>query len=141
MPRVQLAGKAGAVTLDAAEATATTTDTTVDGTTQTIVATLTSSLPAGTRILLIGWVRLSVGATQTGASLTIRRGALITDAIVGEASAVSVTGSATDQLSLMAADTVLTEPQTYVLTVTQSGGGANSGNAEAAVLLALPLVR
>jgi hypothetical protein len=108
----------------------TTSDTALVTTAETIVATVTGvTVPRpGTKVILTGVCQVTTGTNTTALTPRIRRGAAITDTLVGEANPQQIATAAgnTETVEYMAEDTPgEVFNQTYVLTVQQTAASAN----------------
>lgn len=115
-------------------------NTTIVTTTETIVATLSgiNTDQGGRRVILNGMVELTTGASTTAVVLRIRRGATITDTVIGTADTDTIIGAAgsTDPYVIEETDNIgEVNNLTYVLTVQQTGATGN-GTAVAGQLTA-----
>lgn len=105
-------------------------DTTIVTTTETIAATISgvNTPRAGCKIQLNGFTVVTTGTNTTGMILRWRRGATITDTVVGESNTTQVDSAAgsNEDESLFCEDTPGdVAGQTYVLTVQLVAASAN----------------
>lgn len=141
MPRVQLAGRAGTVSIDPAQANYETANVAIITTTEKVLITLTlSGLPAGTPILLLGLAAVTLGTGTTSLASRVRRGTTIAGTQIGEANTIEGTAANTVHGLIMLADITTQDGESYVLTAQQNGATAN-GTSLQQVLAAIPLIR
>lgn len=107
-----------------------TTDTSIVTTTETILATITSvTTPRNnTRVQLVGKCDITTGTNTTALTFRWRRGATITDTVVGESNVDQVeaaAGSTEDHVHIVEDTPGDVNAQTYVFTVQQTAASAN----------------
>lgn len=107
-----------------------TANTTITTTTETIIATVTgvTTPRGGCKVQLFGMCQFTTGGSTTAVTLRWRRGATITDPVVGEANATQIdaaAGSTNDEVYACEDTPGDVASQTYVLTIQQTAAAAD----------------
>jgi len=117
---------------------ATDVDVTVVTTTETVIVTSPLvKIPVATcRVVIRAWYRIQSGTATTGLTQSIRRGALVTDPLVGEASACAISAAAgsTEEHGVCVTEQLQNQESVqYSLTCTQAGATGNGTARQATI--------
>jgi hypothetical protein len=111
---------------------------TVTTTTETVVATVVvpATPSGGGKVVIDGWCQLTLGTGTTAVTPRIRRGTTITGTLIGVATATGAAQTAitTEDIEIHVDDTPGEAVNiSYVLTVQQTGAGANGSAVQAEI--------